>query len=313
MLSFLIRRVLAGVVLVLAISFVSFALMYAGGADIARSILGPEADNEQVAAKAAQLGLDQPLLSQYGSWFLSMIGGDFGHSYFTSESVTDAVISRLGVTLSIVVVSLIVVAVVSIVLGVVAAIRRGWVDRLVQIISVVGVALPNFWVALVLVVLFAITIPMFPATGFVQPSASLSGWALSIVLPVAAIAIGGVAGAAQQIRGSVIDVNRQDFVRTLRARGLPENRIVVHHILRNSLGPAMTVLSLQFIGMIGGSVVIEKVFAIPGLGILALNATLRGDIPIVMAVVMTMAVIVVLVNLIIDLVNGWASPKVRVS
>jgi peptide/nickel transport system permease protein len=311
-LAFLMRRISAGLVLVVAISFVAFALMYAGGADIARSILGPEATQDQVEAKAAELGIDQPLLVQYGEWFAHMVRGDFGRSWFTAESVTDAVVSRLGVTLSIVVVSLIAVAVISVVLGVVAAIRRGWVDKVVQVVSVIGVALPNFWVALILVLTLAISIPLFPATGYVQPTESVSGWLLSITLPVIAITIGGIAGAAQQIRGSVLDVSRQDFVRTLRSRGLPERRVIANHILRNSLGPAMTVLSLQFIAMIGGSVVIEKVFAIPGLGMLALNATLRGDIPIVMAVVMTMAVVVIVVNLLIDLVNGWASPKVRV-
>ncbi|MGB3375793.1 MAG: ABC transporter permease [Microbacterium sp.] len=312
MLLFLLKRLISGVILIVAISFIAFVLMHIGGSDIARSVLGPEATQAQVQAKAADMGLDRPMFAQYGSWFTNMITGDFGQSWFTAEPVTDAVVSRLGVTLSIVVVSLIAVAVISVTLGVVAAIRHGWVDKVVQIVSVVGIALPNFWLALVLVLWLAIAVPLFPATGFVQPRDSIGGWLLSITLPVIAITIGGIAGAAQQIRGSVLDVSRQDFVRTLRSRGLPEHRVITNHILRNSLGPAMTVLSLQFIAMVGGSVVIEKVFAIPGLGMLALNATLRGDIPIVMAVVMTMAIVVVIVNLLIDIVNGWASPKVRV-
>lgn len=312
MLTFFIKRLFAGLVLTLAISFIAFALIYAGGADIARSILGPEADQAQVLAKATELGLDRPLIVQYGDWFVNMIQGNFGKSWFTAESVSAAIISRLAVTLSIVFVSLIAVTILSVILGVVAALKRGWVDNVVQFGSIIGLALPNFWLALVLVVWLAIAIPLFPATGFVRPSDSLTGWLISITLPVIAITIGGIAGAAQQIRGSVIDVLRQDFVRTARSRGLPESRVVRRHVLRNSLGPALTVLSLQFIGMVGGSVVIEKVFAIPGLGLLALNATIRGDIPIVMAVVMTMAIIVVSVNLIIDLANGWASPKARV-
>ncbi|PPL20396.1 ABC transporter permease [Microterricola pindariensis] len=312
MVAFIIRRVLTGLLLIVAISFVSFVLIYSTGGDIARHILGPEADNAQVAAKSAQLGLDQPLLSQYFLWFTNMLGGDFGRSWFTAEPVTAAITSRLSVTLSVVIVSLVLVTILSVVLGVVAAVRRGWVDRLVQILSVVGVALPNFWVAVVLVLMFAIAIPLFPATGFVQPQDSVGGWLLSIALPVTAITIGGIAGTAQLIRGSVIDVLRQDYVRTLRSRGVPSRSIIYRHVLRNAAPPALIVLSLQFIGMIGGAVVIEKIFAIPGLGLLALNATLRGDIPIVMAVVMTMAAIVVTVNLIIDLVNGWVSPKVRV-
>lgn len=312
MLTFFFRKLASGLVLVVAISFVVFALMYASGEHIARRILGPEADHAQVAAKEAELGLDRPLLMQYGDWLSKVVTGDFGRSWFTAESVTDAVTSRLGVTLSVVIVSLVAVAILSVVLGVVAALRHGWIDKVVQIISVIGVALPNFWVALVLVLTFAIAIPLFPATGFIAPAQSITGWLTTITLPVIAITIGGVAAAAQQIRGSVIDVMRQDFVRTLRSRGLPESRVVTRHVLRNSVGPALTVLSLQFIGMIGGSVVIEKVFAIPGLGMLALNATVRGDIPVVMAVVMTLAVIVVIVNLLIDLANGWASPKARV-
>ena len=312
MLTFFLRKLASGLVLVVAISFVVFALMYASGEHIARRILGPEADHAQVAAKEAELGLDRPLLVQYGDWLSKVVTGDFGRSWFTAESVTDAVTSRLGVTLSVVIVSLVAVAILSVVLGVVAALRHGWIDKVVQIISVIGVALPNFWVALVLVLTFAIAIPLFPATGFIAPAQSITGWLTTITLPVIAITIGGVAAAAQQIRGSVIDVMRQDFVRTLRSRGLPESRVVTRHVLRNSVGPALTVLSLQFIGMIGGSVVIEKVFAIPGLGMLALNATVRGDIPVVMAVVMTLAVIVVIVNLLIDLANGWASPKARV-
>lgn len=312
MAKFLIRRILTGLILIIAISFVTFVLIYSTGGDIARHILGPEADQAQVDAKAAALGLDQPLISQYFIWFTNMIGGDFGRSWFTAEPVTAAISSRISVTLSVVVVSLICVAIFSVVLGVVAAVKRGWADKVVQVISVVGVALPNFWVAVVLVLTFAIAIPLFPATGYVQPKTSISGWLLSIALPVIAITIGGIAGAAQQIRGSVIDVLRQDYVRTLRSRGITTKSIIFRHVLRNAAPPALIVLSLQFIGMIGGAVVIEKVFAIPGLGLLALNATLRGDIPIVMAVVMTMAAIVVAVNLIIDLVNGWASPKARV-
>ncbi|QHK22106.1 ABC transporter permease subunit [Pseudarthrobacter psychrotolerans] len=312
MLTFLFRRAVTGVILIVAISIVTFVLIYASGGDIARHILGGDADQAQVDAKARELGLDQPIMNQYFAWFGKMASGDFGRSWFTSESVTAAVSSRLSVTLSIVVVALIVVAIMSVILGVTAAVRRGWVDRVVQIVSVLGVALPNFWLALMLVVILAINIPVFPATGYVAPATSVTGWMLSITLPVIAITVGGVAGAAQQIRGSVIDVMRQDYVRTLRSRGLSRSSVLFKHVLRNAAPAALTVLSLQFIGMIGGAVVIEKVFALPGLGLLALNATLRGDIPIVMAVVMTMAAVVVIVNLTIDLVNGWASPKARV-
>jgi peptide/nickel transport system permease protein len=241
------------------------------------------------------------------------VTGNLGTSWFSTETVASAVGDRFSVTFSVVSVSIVIVAIISIVLGVVAAVRRGWVDRLVQVLSVVGVALPNFWIAMVLVVVFAIGLKVLPATGYTKPTTDLGAWAISIVLPVTALVIGGIAAASQQIRSAYIDVLRQDYVRTLRARGLPVGSVLGRHGLKNAIPPALTVLSLQFIGMMGGAVVIEKVFALPGLGMLAVNSTLRGDIPMVMGVVMTMAALVVIVNLLIDLAAGWANPKARVA
>ncbi len=313
MLAYIFKRIATGAVLLLAISFVTFALVYAGGANIARRILGPEADQAQVDARAAELGLDQPLIGQYLSWLSGVVRGDFGTSWFSPEAVSAAIGSRISVTLSVVSVSIVIVTIIAVTVGIIAAVRRGWLDRALQIGSVFGMALPNFWLAMVLVVIFALGLSWLPATGYTAPGDDFGKWAASITLPVAAIVIGGVAAAAQQIRGAYIDVLRQDYIRTLRTRGLPEGSVLVRHALRNAAGPALTILSLQFIGMIGGAVVIEKVFALPGLGLLAVNATLRGDIPVIMGVVMTMAVIVVVVNLLIDLANGWTNPKARLS
>ncbi|WP_223170590.1 ABC transporter permease [Microbacterium sp. NIBRBAC000506063] len=279
MIVFIAKRAVSGLILLLAISFITFAMVYSGGSNIARRVLGPEADQAQVDAKAQELGLDQPLILQYFSWLSGVIRGDFGTSWFSPESVTGAITSRISVTLSVVTVSIVIVAIVSVILGVVAAVRRGWLDRTLQVGSVVGLALPNFWLAMVLVVVFALGLGWLPATGYVPPGRDLGLWAASIVLPVAAIVIGGVAAAAQQIRGAYIDVLRQDYVRTLRTRGLSERSVLLKHSLKNASGPALTILSLQFIGMIGGAVVIEKVFALPGLGLLAVNSTIRGDIP----------------------------------
>lgn len=310
---FVLKRIGSGFVLLLAISFITFAMVYAGGANIAYRILGPEASPEQVAAKAAELGLDQPLIVQYLTWLQGAVAGNLGRSWFSPETVASAISGRLSVTLSVVTISIIVVSVLSVILGIVAAIRRGWLDKFLQVLSVIGLALPNFWLALVLIVVFSLWLGVLPATGYVPPARGIGPWLVTLVLPVTAIAIGGVAAAAQQIRSAYIDVMRQDFIRTLRTRGLPERSVLFTHALKNASGPALTILSLQFIGMIGGAVVIEKVFALPGLGLLAVNATLRGDIPIIMGVVLTMSVIVVVVNLFIDLANGWTNPKARVA
>ncbi|MBO9591048.1 ABC transporter permease [Devosia sp.] len=313
MTGYVIQRFASAMLLLLAITAVAYGLIYSGGAEVSRSILGELATDEQVAAKNVELGLDQPLPIQYGNWLANAVRGDLGRSWFSAERVSDAIASRLGVTLSIVSVAILICTVISVALGAFAAVRRGWWDRAVQIVSVIGEALPNFWVGLLLVATFAISLRLFPATGFVPLNRSPLGWLSSITLPVTALVIGGVASAAAQVRGALIDVLSRDYIRTLRARGLPENRVILRHALRNAAPAAITVLSLQFIGMIGGAVMIEKVFALPGMGTLAIDATVRGDIPVIMGVLITMALIVVVVNLFVDLANAWINPKARLA
>lgn len=313
MIGFIARRIGGGLILMLGISFIAFALVFAGGTSAAHSILGQDADAAAVAAKEAELGLDQPFLTQYASWLSRAVTGDFGASWFNSESVVQLIGTRLPVTLSIVTVAVLLTGVVSVVLGMTAGVRGGWLDRVIQVVSVVGVALPNFWVAVVLVIVFAIGLSLLPATGYVPLAESPARWLASIALPVAALLFAGIASTAQQIRGATIDVLGRDFVRTLRARGLDERSVLVKHVLRAAAGPALTVLSLQFIGTIGGAVVIEKVFALPGLGLLGVNATIRGDLPVVMGVLIVTALIVVAVNLVIDILNGWINPKARLA
>ncbi|MFT4215011.1 MAG: ABC transporter permease [Microbacterium sp.] len=313
MISFIARRLGGGLVLMLGISFIAFVLVFAGGQHAAHSILGQDADAAAIAAKEAELGLDQPFLAQYWNWLSHALMGDFGRSWFNSETVTDLVSSRLPVTLSIVSVAILLTGIVSVLLGMTAAVRGGWLDRVIQVISVIGVALPNFWVAVVLVLIFAVGLSLLPATGYVPFADSPSRWLASITLPVAALLIAGIASTAQQIRGATIDVLGRDFVRTLRSRGLSDRSVLVKHVLRASAGPALTVLSLQFIGTLGGAVVIEKVFALPGLGLLGVNSTIKGDMPVIMGVLITTAVIVVIVNLVIDIVNGWINPKARIA
>jgi peptide/nickel transport system permease protein len=199
-----------------------------------------------------------------------------------------------------------------VILGVNAATRGGVADRVVQVLSVLGFAIPGFLVALGLVTLFAIKTHVFKPTGYVAFSDSPTQWLSSITLPVIALSLGSIAGVAAQIRGSVMDALRQDYVRTLRSRGLSETRVVYKHVLRNAAGPALSVLAVQFVGLLGGAVIVEQIFAIPGLGQVAVGATSQGDIPLVMGLVIATAVIVVVLNLAVDLLQGWLNPKVRV-
>jgi peptide/nickel transport system permease protein len=310
---FVLRRIGAGIVLLFVISSVTFILLYVGSGDIARNILGQQATQEDVALKKEQLGLNRPLLTQYFDWLGNAVHGDLGSSWFTGEEVTSGITSRVAVTLSLVIGAIVVTALIATVLGVWAAVRHGWVDKVVQAVTILGFAIPGFLIAVGLVLVFAINLQWFDPTGYISFTDDPTGWLKTVTLPVVALAIGGIASVANQVRGSVTDVLRRDYVRTLRSRGLPFNRVVFKHALRNAGSPALAVLGVQFVGLLGGAVIVERVFAIPGLGDIAVGATSQGDVPMVMGLVVAIATIVVVVNLIIDLLQGWLNPKVRLS
>jgi peptide/nickel transport system permease protein len=312
MISYIARRVASGVVLLFGISLLAFVLLnLAAGGNTARNILGDAATPEQIAQTERELGLDQPVLVQYWNWLLDALRGDLGHSYYTPQSVTQAVTDALPVSLSVLVPVVVVSGVAAFAIGLLCAVRRGWLDRAVQVVSTVVDAVPNFLVGVFLATLLGVQLALFPAVGYVSPSQSVLAWMATLVLPVTALALGAIAGIAQQVRSAAIGVLRQDYVRTLRSRGLSQRRIVLTSVLRNSSTTGLTMLGLQFVGLLGGSVVIEQVFALPGLGTLAVTNTTRGDLPLVMGVVVAAVAIVIAVNLLVDLVVAWLNPKAR--
>lgn len=313
MLMFIVRRILSGIVLLAVISMVTFGLLFLDSANIARRILGQNATEELVAQKSAELGLDRPLVAQYWDWLTSALTGDLGRSWFNGQLVSVSLSGRLSVSLSLVIGATLISAVLAIVLGVLAARRGGWIDAVVQFISVIGFAIPGFLIALYLVLIFAINLRLFKATGYIPIAESFSGWLTSVTLPIIALSLGAIAAVAQQVRGSVVDAMSRDYVRTLRARGLSDGSVIYKHVLRNAGGPALAVLAVQFIGLLGGAVIVEQVFALPGMGQLTVAATTQGDIPVVMGVVIAFAVIVLIVNLVIDLAQAALNPKVRLS
>ncbi|WP_432494711.1 ABC transporter permease [Kineococcus auxinigenes] len=313
MLTFILRRLGAAVVLVVAIATLTFFLLHLTGGNPARSIVGQSATAAQEAQKAAELGLDRPLLAQYWTWLSGLLRGDLGASWFTGQPVWQTLSNALPVTLSIVVAGLLLSAVVSVLLGVAAAVRGGWIDRVLQVVAVVGFAVPGFLVALVLALFVAVRWGLLPATGYVRFGEDPGAWAQSIILPAVALAVGAIAATAQQVRGSMLDVLRRDYVRTLRARGISERSLLFKHALRNAAPPALTVLSLQFIGLIGGAVVVERVFGLSGIGTAAMSTASQGDQPVVLGIVVTTVVLIALVNVVIDLAYGWLNPKVRVA
>ncbi len=313
MLTFTVRRLFYGALLLFVIVTLAYLLLYAAAGNVGRTILGPTATQATVALKNQQLGLNSPLISRYFSWLGHALTGNFGNSWFTNQPVTSAIFARMQVTLTLVFGAVIVSAVLSAVLGVWAALRGRWVDRSVQVFTVLGFAIPGFIIAVFLVRYFALGTHWFKPTGYVPLATSFTGWIRTVTLPIIALSIGLIAGVAQQVRSSVIDALRQDWVRTLRSRGIPERSILFKHVLRNAGGPALSVLALSFVGLLGGAVIIEEVFGIPGLGQIAVLATSEGDVPLVMGLVVAIGVIVIVVNLVIDLLQGFLNPKARIS
>lgn len=313
MLKYILKRLASGVVLIAAISTITFLLLSIGAGDVGRSRLGVSATQEQVDELNEELGRNDPVLVQYGRWVKGAVQGDLGDSWFGTQSVVDTIKDRAPITLTLIVGSLALAAVLSIVLGVLAAMRGGVTDRIVQFIGVVGFAIPGFLIAFVLVVVFAIEFNIFRATGYTRPEDSLSEFARSVTLPIVALATASLAALSLQIRGTVRDTLDRDFVRTLRSRGIGHRSVVYKHVLRNSAGPALAILGVQFIGLLGGAVIIEQIFGIQGIGKTAVDSATQGDVPVVMGLVVFTAFMVVVVNLAVDLVNGWLNPKVRLS
>lgn len=311
MFGFIIRRVGSSVLLALGVLFATFALVFGNGPAIARTILGVDATNEQVTAKAAELGLDRPVIIQFGEWLSNASAGNLGASYYTGAAVTDVLVARVPVTLALVGIAMLLTAVLSALLGIASAVAGGWMDRVLQVIALIGTAVPNFIVAIVLVMSLAVGARLFPATGIVPFERNPAMWALSLALPVTAVVIASVGPASQQFRGAVKDVLERDFVRTLRARGMRPSSIIFQHVFRNAAGPGIIILGLQIIVLMGGVVVIERVFSLPGVGELTVTTSLLGDIPVVMGCVVFIIMVVVVVNLAADLANAFLNPKVR--
>ena len=310
---FIARRLLVSAVLVVLISFVTFMLQALTPGDTARVVLGYNYTPAAYHQLRSQLGLDQPILVQYAHWLGHALTGDLGSSPISGLNVTEEIAKRLPTTLSLVTIATVLTAVVGIGLGVLGAVRGRSVARVVDVVSLAGYALPNFWLALVLVTVFAVMVPVLPATGYVPLGASPGGWARSLILPVAVLALQGIAVFARHTRDAMSEVLSRDFVSVLRANGASERSIIYRHALRNAAIPAVTVAGLTFIGLFSGTVFIETIFAMPGLGGLAVQATTTHDLPTVQGVVVVFTLVVVAVNLIVDLAYGWLNPKVRLS
>lgn len=299
--------------LVLLVALIVFFLESLVPGNAAQTILGAHATPAQVASLTRQLDLNHPWYVQYGSWVSELVQGHLGTSVFTGETVTSMLDGGLGVTLSIVLASIVVSAIVGTVLGAVSAVRGGILGRLIDVVSLLGLALPSFWIAIALVAIFAVKLRLLPATGFVPLTHSPLQWLRSLVLPVVALSLIGVASIAKQARDATKEVLEADFIRVLRASGVSEARVIWRHVVRNAAIPVLTVTGLVATALLGGTVFIEQVFVMNGLGSIATTATQQHDLPVILGVSVYFTLFVVAVNLLIDIAYGLLNPKVRVA
>ncbi|MGW4394204.1 ABC transporter permease [Amycolatopsis nivea] len=311
MLTFIVKRLVSGILLLVLVTSGTFFLAHTAVGDPTAGLLGNSATPAQQAALRAQIGYDRPLLVQFWDWLSHAATGDFGTSWRNFQPVGEQIALRVPVTLSVVVAATLLAAILGVLVGVICGLRPGGVvDRVLKLASVVLFALPGFWVSLVLVTWFAIQLQWFPAVGYVSPDQSVVGWLRSIALPSISLSLGAIVMIAEQLRNGFLQVANQDFVRTLRARGLSSRRVTTH-VLRNASPSALTVLALMFVGLLGGAVVVEIVFNLPGIGSLTQSASQIGDIPVLLGLTAVTVVFVVIVNFLLDLVLGWVNPKVR--
>lgn len=311
MLALIIRRLAYSVPLVFVVTAVTFVLESLVPGNTARALIGASGSPVAYQGLRRQLGLDKPLWYQYWHYLDGLFHGHMGTSVFSGEAVSTLMAQRLPVTLSLVGLTTLFCAVVGVALGVVSALRGGFVGRAVDVLSLGGLALPGFWLGLAFVYLFAVLVRAFPATGYVSPTTSPARWAWSLVLPVVALGLGGVASVAKQTRDSMKDTLAQDYVRTLRACGLRRRSVVWKHALRNAAIPVVTVVGLVFVGALSASVFVEVVFVLPGLGSLAVTATGQHDITVIEGIALYFTLLVVAINVVLDVVYALLNPKVR--
>jgi peptide/nickel transport system permease protein len=313
-LGLLVRRLLVSIPLLLVVSFLVFGLIVLVPGDPAVALAGQNPDPAQIEAVRERLGLDDPFLVQYWNWLSGVLQGDLGTSLFTSQTVWTAIVARLPTTLSLAFLALALAAVAGLAVGSVAGLRPGtWIDRVATVGASVGVAVPYFWVGMILVLVFALEHPLLPAVGYVPLTEDPVGWFTHLILPATALALAPAAVIARQTRASVATVMTEDYVRTATAKGLAPARVVGKHALKNAALPVVTVFGIEANRLIGGTVVIEQLFALPGLGQLAYQGVFSRDFPVVQGVVLVAAVMVLLVNVVVDVSYGYFNPRIRQS
>lgn len=312
--AYFVRRLSLLMVTVFLVSFITFAVFQIIPGDPIRIMLGPEADEARVEALEKQLGLDQPLITQYGNWMSGVFTGDLGDSIRFSRPVSELIGDRLPVTLSLAFLSIAIVIMVAIPLGIYIAKRPNTLQDLVlSSVTQVGMAIPSFWLGMLLMLGLGMTFQFFSISGYVPWSESITGAFGSLLLPAITIAIPQIAISFRYIRNTILEQLQLDYVRTIRSKGITERAVMYKHVLRNAMIPILTVFGLIFAEVVAGTIIVEQVFGLPGFGSLLITSISYRDFPLIQGIVMYITIVVVVINFVIDMLYAILDPRIRFS
>ena len=312
MYGYLFRRLLGTIPVMLVVAVFIFLMLRLTPSDPAAIIAGDNATTEQVAQIRGQLGLDRPMIEQFFIWSAKVLSGDFGESFFFKKTVAQLIGERIEPTLSLAFFTILIAVLVAVPLGVLAAHRHGsWIDRIVMGFSVLGFSVPVFVIGYILIYLFAIYLNWLPVQGYQRIGEGFGGWVERLILPSMTLSVIYVALIARMTRTSVLEVLSEDYIRTARAKGQIERKVLFRHALRNAAVPIVTVIGLGIALLIGGVVVTESVFTIPGLGRLTVDAVLARDYPTIQAVILLFSFVYVMINLAVDMLYTILDPRIR--
>ncbi|WP_408008621.1 nickel ABC transporter permease [Pseudalkalibacillus sp. A8] len=310
MISLIVRRILQLVLLLVGISFIVFMSMHFSPGDPASIIGGPTATESDIEAIRDDLGLNDPVLVQYGNYMAGVVQGDLGFSYQSKQSVSEAIITRFPNTLNLAIASMIIAVVIGVTAGIISALKQNsWLDISSTTVALAGISIPNFWLGTVLILIFAVNLQWLPVGGLSAPFWTIEG-VKQLILPAITLGTGSAAMIARMSRSTMLEVIRADFVRTARAKGVKEKSVVWVHALRNAMIPVITVIGLNFGFLLGGTIITEQVFAINGVGRLMIEAIAARDFPMVQGSVLLVATLFVLVNLIVDIIYAFIDPRI---
>ncbi|HET6239025.1 MAG TPA: ABC transporter permease [Acetobacteraceae bacterium] len=312
MTGIIVSRLLSALPILLIVSLITFAMIHLIPGDPAAAIAGLSATPEQIANIRHDLGLDQPLMTQLVRWYANLLHGDLGRSLLLGQPVVGATMFRLPVTIALSLYALVITLVIGLVSGVLAALRQNtWVDQAAMMFAMVGISLPNFYLGLLMIILFAVDLRWLPTGGYIALSDDPLGWLATSTMPAVSLALLLAGLLARITRSTMLEVLRQDYIRTARAKGLPRRLVVVKHALSNALIPIVTVIGIIVSLLISGAVVTETLFSIPGVGQLLTQAVLNRDYPMVQGGLLIVTALLVLVNIGVDVIYAFLDPRVR--